>query len=51
LRLATVSTSENFPSTYFVYKARDRSVVLLPEGWLSLNDYGWQTLFLPASAS
>src|SRR5918995_7255988 len=25
-----------------VNKARDRSVVLLPEGWLPLNDYGWQ---------
>jgi hypothetical protein len=44
-------TSQNSSSRYFVNKARDRSVVLLPEGWLSLNDYGWQTLPVPASAS
>ena len=34
-----------------VNKARDRSVVLLPEGWLPLNDYVRQTLPGYASAS
>jgi hypothetical protein len=38
-------------SRHFVNKARDRSVVLLPEGRLFLNDYGRQALPPSASAS
>src|SRR5215207_3686451 len=46
-----VGSSENSTSRHFVNKARDRSVVLLPEGRLFLNDCGRQALPVSASAS
>jgi hypothetical protein len=44
-------SSQNSTSRHFVNKARDRSVVLLPEGRLFLNDCGRQALPVFASAS